>query len=65
MSTQDYEAAASSTTRVRHELGAIPVNADWDIHLATAMQNCGTAIAEEAVATILIEDLRIPGPAEN
>ncbi|MBV6812622.1 TIGR02679 family protein [Xanthomonas campestris pv. passiflorae] len=65
MSTQDYEAAASSTTRVRHELGAIPVNADWDIHLATAMQNRGTAIAEEAVATILIEDLRIPGPAEN
>lgn len=65
MSTQDYESAASSTTRVRHELGAIPVNADWDIHLATAMQNRGTAIAEEAVATILIEDLRIPGPAEN
>lgn len=65
MSTQAYEAAASSTTRVKHELGAIPVNADWDIHLATAMQNRGTAIAEEAVATILIEDLRIPGPAEN
>ena len=65
MSAQDYEAATSSTTRVRHELGAIPVNADWDIHLAPAMQNRGTAIAEEAVATILIEDLRIPGPAEN
>ncbi|WP_246795242.1 TIGR02679 family protein [Burkholderia perseverans] len=64
MSTQDYEAAASST-RVRHELGAMPVNADWDIHLATAMQNHGTAIAEEAVATILIEDLRVPGPAKK
>ncbi len=65
MSTQEYEAAASSTARVRHQLGAIPVNADWDIHLATVMQNRGTAIAEEAIATILIEDLRIPGPAET
>ncbi|WP_181108579.1 TIGR02679 family protein [Xanthomonas arboricola] len=65
MSTQDYDVAASSTTRVRHELGATPVNADWDIHLATTMQKHGTAIAEEAVATILIEDLRTAGPAEN
>ncbi|MCC4620291.1 TIGR02679 family protein [Xanthomonas cassavae CFBP 4642] len=63
MSTQDYAAAADSAAHVRHGLGATPVNADWDRHLASAMQNRGIAIAEEAVAITLLEDLCVPDSA--
>lgn len=65
MDAQDYEAAVRATMPTRHALGASPVRADWDPRLAAAMQDCGAAIAEEAVAGILLEDLGIPRPEEN
>ena len=65
MGTRDYEAAAGTATHLRHELGTAPIDADWDPMLASAMRKHGTAIAEEAVATALLEDLCIPGTEEN
>ncbi|KVV42648.1 TIGR02679 family protein [Burkholderia ubonensis] len=54
---RDYEAAAANPSPVRHELSSASVSASWDATLATVMQRHGIAIAEEAVAAALLEDL--------
>lgn len=54
---RDYEAAATIAPPVRHELSGACVPASWDETLATVMQCHGIAIAEETVATVLLEDL--------
>lgn len=54
---RDYEAAAANSSSVKHELSGTWVSASWDGTLANAMQRHGIAIAEEAVATTLLEDL--------
>ncbi|WP_010097926.1 TIGR02679 family protein [Burkholderia ubonensis] len=54
---RDYEAAAANPPPVRHELSSASVSASWDATLATVMQRHGIAIAEEAVAAALLEDL--------
>lgn len=53
----DYKVAAESCASARHELGGDLVSAMWDDRLAIAMQCLDTAIAEEAVASALLEDL--------
>uniref|UniRef100_UPI003F497675 TIGR02679 family protein n=1 Tax=Cupriavidus yeoncheonensis TaxID=1462994 RepID=UPI003F497675 len=53
----DYEAAVATCGATRHELGSDFVSAMWDDRLAISMQCLGTAIAEEAVAKTLLEDL--------
>jgi uncharacterized protein (TIGR02679 family) len=59
MSTADYESAARSATPVRHDLAASETEADWDVHLARTMRQYGLAIAEEAVADSLFDDLSL------
>ena len=54
----DYEAAAASASHTRRDLANTCVAASWDTALAPAMQCHGLAIAEEAVAASLLEDLR-------
>jgi uncharacterized protein (TIGR02679 family) len=54
----DYEAAVTSAPLARHNLSNACVAASWDTDLKPIMQRCGIAIAEEAVAASLIEDLR-------
>ncbi len=55
----DYEAAAASAPHTRRDLTNACVVASWDAALAPAMQRVGLAIAEEAVATSLVGDLRL------
>lgn len=56
---EDYLAAVERTaTGQRHALRSDMVEACWDIGLGPAMRDSGTAIAEEAVAETLLEDLR-------
>ncbi len=54
----DYEAAARGAPHTRRDLDEVGVEAAWDGLLAAAMRRHGLAIAEEAVAGPLIEDLR-------
>ena len=54
----DYEAAAASASHTRRDLSDTRIAASWDAALAPAMQLHGLAIAEEAVAASLSEDLR-------
>ena len=54
----DYEAAALSASHSRRNLAGAPVAASWDGALAAAMQRHGLAIAEDAVAASLLDDLR-------
>ena len=54
----DYEAAALSASHARHALADSCIVASWDAALAPAMRRHGLAIAEEAIATSLLEDLR-------
>ncbi len=54
----DYEAAVVRASHSRRDLADAPVAASWDRALAAAMQRHGLAIAEEAVAASLLEDLR-------
>ena len=54
----DYEAAVASAPHTRRDLAGAGVVACWDAALAAAMQRHGLAIAEEAVAAWLLEDLR-------
>lgn len=56
--TLDYEAAAATAPHTRRDLAGAGVVASWDATLAPAMQRQGLAIAEEAVAARLLEDLR-------
>jgi uncharacterized protein (TIGR02679 family) len=57
-SARDYEAAVTSAPLARHNLSDACLTALWDPDLKPTMQRCGIAIAEEAVATSLLEDLR-------
>ncbi len=54
----DYEAATATAPHTRRDLADVCVVASWDAALAPAMQRIGLAIAEEAVAASLLEDLR-------
>jgi len=56
-SAQDYEGAAANSPAVKHRLSGARVAAAWDGTLADVMQRHGIAIAEEAVAATLLEDL--------
>ena len=53
----DYEAAAANASHTQRDLAETCVAASWDAALAPAMQHFGLAIAEEAVASALLEDL--------
>jgi len=55
--TADYQAAVASLPQVDHRLTGKPVAAAWDAALAPAMQAHGLAIAEEALAAHLLQDL--------
>ena len=57
---RDYEAAATDAPQARHALNVTGVEAAWDDALAPAMRRHGVAIAEEAVAASLLEDLGRP-----
>ena len=59
-SALDYEAAALGASHSRRDLADAHVAASWDSALAPAMRHHGLAIAEEAVAVSLLEDLRQP-----
>lgn len=54
----DYEAAAQTAPHAGRNLPDRSVAATWDSQLAPAMSHYGLTIAEEALADILIEDLR-------
>lgn len=58
MRTRDYEAAAQIAAHRQRDLAASGIAAIWDTQLAPAMCRHGLAIAEEAVADFLLEDLR-------
>lgn len=58
MRTRDYEAAVQAAARRPPDLTASEITAIWDPQLAPAMCRHGLAIAEEAVADFLTEDLR-------
>jgi uncharacterized protein (TIGR02679 family) len=57
-SAKDYEAAVINAPHTRHDLSGACVAASWDVALMLAMQHHGIAIAEEAVAASLLEDLQ-------
>jgi len=54
---KDYEVAVTNAPHARHDLSGPCVAALWDEALMLAMQSHGIAIAEEAVAASLLEDL--------
>ncbi len=54
---KDYEVAVANAPHTRHNLSGVCVAASWDLALMPAMQRHGIAIAEEAVAASLLEDL--------
>lgn len=56
-SAKDYEASLSNQAYLRYRLDGAAVRASWDEALAPMMQRCDTAIAEEAVAEALLQDL--------
>lgn len=56
---QDYLAAAADADSRRHALGMDRCQADWDGALVAAMQACGRAIDEEAIADVLLADLAL------
>jgi uncharacterized protein (TIGR02679 family) len=53
----DYLAAVRAAPSIAHPLGGQVVEASWDAALTLAMREHGVAIAEEAVATSLLQDL--------
>jgi uncharacterized protein (TIGR02679 family) len=56
--TQDYLQAVGTAPTKERDLGETRVVASWDPELVEAMQSHGMAIAEEAVASLLVSDLR-------
>ena len=54
----DYETAVAGASHQQHDLDDACITASWDAALAPAMQRHGLAIAEEAVAALLLGDLR-------
>lgn len=59
MGAADYEAAARAARSARHALTGGETEALWDTQLAPAMRRHGLAIAEEAVAESLFDDLSL------
>lgn len=59
MSARDYEAAVRAAPHRQRDLTVSKLTASWDPQLAPAMCQHGLAIAEEAVADQLLEDLRV------
>lgn len=58
MGADDYLAAARTAPHAGRDLPDAGAVATWDAALAPAMQSCGLAIAEEALAERLLQDLR-------
>ena len=58
LAASDYEAAVQAAPHTRRDLDESDIAAAWDPLLAAAMSRHGLAIAEEAVADGLIEDLQ-------
>lgn len=58
LAAADYEAAAIEAPHSQRDLADTGPDATWDTLLAPAMRRHGLAIAEEAVAEVLLEDLR-------
>lgn len=56
--TGDYQAAAAGAPHAQRDLDGACIAASWDGALAPAMQHHGLAIAEEALAELLLEDLQ-------
>ncbi len=59
LAASDYAAAAQTAPHVGRNLPDSGIEATWDSQLSPAMNHYGLAIAEEALADILIEDLRL------
>lgn len=57
MEMADYEAAARAAASAGHSLNGAETEAIWDVQLAPTMRRFGLAIAEEAVADSLLDDL--------
>ncbi len=53
----EYEAAGTQSRSPGHQLAGTEVMASWDCELAPCMRARRIAIAEEAVAGVLLEDL--------
>jgi len=59
-SAMDYEAAQRANAPTARRLGSRVREAIWDPCLTGAMRRAGQAIDEEAVVSILIDDLMVP-----
>jgi hypothetical protein len=61
-SVTDYIAAVRAVSNSRHPLPGKAAEAAWDVALASAMQQHRLAVAEEALASSLLQDLdgRVP-----
>jgi len=57
LNANDYETAATNAPSPRHGLSGVCAAASWNVALMPTMQHYGIAIAEEAVAASLLEDL--------
>jgi len=55
----DYESAIADASHARGNLPTVAVEASWDPELAQTMRRHGSAVAEEAVIDLLLQDLRI------
>ena len=58
LGSAEYLAAVERTPPRPRDLGPAKVAATWDANLGAVMDECGLAIAEEAVVACLLEDLR-------
>lgn len=56
--SNDYSQAFGSISPKERDLSEITVTASWDASLGAIMQLHGRAISEEAIAALLVEDLR-------
>ncbi|SEU00446.1 TIGR02679 family protein [Variovorax sp. OV084] len=63
--SDDYSQAVDSFPHKERDLSETTVNASWDATLGTTMQSHGLAIPEEAVASLLIGDLRSLEPQSS
>ncbi|WP_072389419.1 TIGR02679 family protein [Hyphomicrobium sp. CS1BSMeth3] len=56
--SEDYTAALACASTQRHLLSGLSTTASWDASLAPVMEEHAVAIAEEAVAEVLLQDLQ-------